>query len=135
MAENKDLSRYAILKSRRGDLDEMDINSYIEHLTSRRSSNIGDVAPNSDEQKLAGYEIGIYSYLRDFHHAKTVGEAKITLEQRKIDPKIVKLWIEEKMALNSMEFDAISKGYPEFQKDLERVRTDWIETIMKRRYD
>ena len=110
--EKKDLIK-------RDKTDQMSINNYIEFLTNDPNSVLHGIPLNPDERKLTRYEIGMYSHLRDSFHAQTLGEARLVLEQRKIAPKIVKLWIEEGMALDPREFDAISKGYPEFQEDME----------------
>lgn len=70
----------------------------------------------------------MFSYLRDTHQAQTVGEAWDCLAQRRVDFQVVKLWVDEKMAVDPGVFDAIAEGYPELKTELQKAR----DTVTKR---
>jgi hypothetical protein len=57
--------------------------------------------------------INIYSYLRDNFNVKTYGDITELFAERKINPKIIELWLDEEMI--SLEDSVyVSAGYPEY---------------------
>ncbi len=63
----------------------------------------------------------LYGYLRDTMKVTTTTDAAGLLEERKIDPKIVELWLEEGMIRpNYYLSNAIIKGYPELAAKIKR---------------
>ena len=107
-------------------LSNMNINDYIA------STEDMSRLPNPPEGESEGLKrtAGMYAYLRDNFHPKTLGEANQVMASGKVDPKVVKLWVEEGMAVNPGPFDSIAAGYPQFKPDLERVRTERINKIL-----
>jgi len=108
------------------------INDYI--------SDIGRVANTTEEsinklnnpslnlKKLLEDSVAIYSYLRDKFHVQTITEARKCIEERKVDSKIIELWIEEGMFGIDMHLsNAVNIGYPELAKELEQKRKELLE--------
>jgi len=111
---------------------EMNINDYIATLTRllEASCHIGkvDIATGfstpAEESASLGYKqktIDMFTYLRDNTNAKTVGDAMQTIRERKIDPIIVGVWVDEGMCVNWMEYNAVAEGYPEYSSKLKEI--------------
>lgn len=107
-------------------LREMNVNSYIASLTDMANSPLNQ----PEQEKSLNKAVGLYSYLRDKQQAQTVGGARDSIAQRKIAPEVVKLWVDEEMAVNPGEYDAIIQGYPEYAEDLKRVRKEVVDRIL-----
>lgn len=109
----------------------MNVNDYIASLTDMADSGTGS---EHDEvtKKMLHRAAGMYSYLRDEYGAQTVKEAQTAISQRQVRPEVVRLWVEEGMAVNPAIFDPIAEGYPEFKPELETVRKRVIDEILGR---
>lgn len=118
---------------REGSLSGMNINSFIASMSDIARN---PIEPGSETDRRTAHslnrQVGMYSYLRDKTNAQTVGEAWQGLRQRKVDPKVVRLWVEEGMAINRNEFDAVAEGYPELMEDLKRIQKEKFDEILKR---
>lgn len=97
------------------------INSYIAKMTdlanlppfdtSQRESELHDKLRRTAE---------VFSYIRDNQQAQTVGDAMDALSEGKIDPKVVKLWVEEDMipdAPGDILLCAL-RGYPDLRDEI-----------------
>ncbi|MBI4036697.1 hypothetical protein HY386_02370 [Candidatus Daviesbacteria bacterium] len=111
-------------------LGETNINSYIASLTAVGRSRIDPNSPVEQEiEKNTERAIGMYSYLRDKIGTQTLQEAWDSLSQGKVDKEVVKLWVEEGMAVNPNEYSAIATGYPDLKDDLERIRDQSLKKL------
>jgi hypothetical protein len=125
----------------------MSIDSFIGSITASESSNLkGPDYPNpfglSQESiekdnalviRRMNRKIGVYSYLRDTHQAQTVGDAEEILRQHKVDPKIVRMWVEERMVdWTPFLSNPIAEGYPELTADMEKVRKEKRDELKRR---
>ncbi|MBI2594385.1 hypothetical protein HYW39_01680 [Candidatus Curtissbacteria bacterium] len=99
------------------DLNGVNINNYIATLTDLASNSL--IRPYTRDRLIK--ETGMYAFLRDKHGAQTVGDARIALEHRVIDPGIVGLWLDEGMATCVVD-DAILKGYPELDEAMKAAK-------------
>jgi len=114
---------------RGGSYLDMNINDYIASSTDESHDPLSKEIGISESLEKA---IGMYAYLRDNTGARTVREALNALVQRRIDPKIVKLWVEEGFCVNPKEYDAVKAGYPEYVSILKTVRNKTIDQILER---
>lgn len=113
-------------------IEATNINSYIASLTD--ATNLpGANEVNPDHKRNMERAVGMYSYLRDKTGAQTVGEAWSSLRKRKVDQGVVKLWVEEEMAINPGLFDAVSEGYPELKDDLQKVRDAYVNRVISKK--
>lgn len=92
-------------------LDDTNINGYIASLTAL--AHIPLIHPYSRDKYTK--VTGMLAYLRDGFEAQTVGDAKRVLEQRRVDPGIVGLWVDEEMATMLVD-SSILTGYPELEE-------------------
>lgn len=83
--------------------------------------------PSLNLKKLLEDSVAIYTYLRDKFEVQTITEARKCIEERKVDPKIIELWIEEGMFGIDMHLsNAVNIGYPEFNTVLEEKRNELL---------
>ena len=76
-------------------------------------------------KKLLEDSVNIYGYLRDKFEVQTVTEARACIEERKVDPSIIELWIEEGMfGIDRFLSNAVEIGYPELSDELEKKREE-----------
>ncbi len=73
--------------------------------------------------------IGVFEYLRDTHHAQTVGDAEEALRQHKVDPDVVRIWIEADLIHTPILENPIVESYPELDEDIKRLREKRIADI------
>ena len=68
-------------------------------------------------------QAGVYSYMKDTHHARTVGDVEEKVRQHSVDPEVVRVWVEGRMLEHDdlME-QAIVEGYPELDEDIQNMR-------------
>ena len=73
----------------------------------------------------------MYVFLREKYKAHTLKEAYDLLRQRRVDPGIVGIWVEEAYFLTKEEHEAIKEGYPEFDRTvLESMRSRGIKEYL-----
>lgn len=76
-------------------------------------------------KKLLEDSVSIYGYLRDTFKIQTVTEARACIADRKVDSKIIELWIEEGMFGIDMHLsNAVDEGYPELSYELKKKREE-----------
>jgi hypothetical protein len=67
-------------------------------------------------------QAGVYSYMRDNHQARTVGDVEERLRQHQIDSEVVRLWLEGRMIEHDDLIEqAVAEGYPELDEDRKRM--------------
>lgn len=101
-------------------LECMDINAYLASLTEFCNSPLMRIIGNERMKK----SIGMYAFIRDKYGAKTYGEAVRAISGRKIDSKIIQLWVEEGMLVSN--WKAAIRGYPEYRQEIERERDEAV---------
>lgn len=95
-------------------LECMAINDYITSISTVTA--VGEAVPESSIGSIATplqRKIGMYAYLRDEYGAETLADALRILRESKVNPGVISLWIEDELAVNGLEFDAIAQGYPD----------------------
>jgi len=102
------------------------INNYISQLTrwKKPPKNELDFETMKRNESLEK-AIQVVVYMRDKLGAETYEDILELLKDRKVDPKIVGLWLEEGMVRVSGELDAIMDGYPEFRKETDKIEDDF----------
>jgi hypothetical protein len=114
---------------------KQDITAHIAGLlqeanTPRHKPDTAVSASDRDKQERANikhklryeHQAGVYSYMRDSHKAKTVGDVEDKLRQHQVEPEVVRVWVEGRMIEHDdlME-QAIAEGYPELDEDKQRM--------------
>ena len=121
------------LKVPKQGINAIEIDDYIKAL--EEMAQIPSLAFGPLSKKMMGREQALicaatfYSHLKDAYGASTVGEALEMLRERNVSSDVVGSWIMVELAINSNEFEAIKKGYPEFTKLLEKNRSKWEERL------
>jgi hypothetical protein len=54
-----------------------------------------------------------------------------SVEQRKIDSKIIELWLEDEIVKESKLLSSIEKGYPEFKEKIDEIHTKYLQNKLK----
>ena len=116
---------YSRLSKGNENINEMDINDFIASLTNLSCSPIYNPPFTNIGLKIEE-TIGVYTYLRNNFiilrdgkkdRIKTPKEAEnFILKTGKVNPKIIKLWLEEEILVNP---NALKKGYPQFKNEIE----------------
>ena len=78
--------------------------------------------------KLAAY-VGMFKYIQKVTGAATGADCLRAMEERKIDPRIVELWIEQQVTFPWPITDSIKAGYPEYRLKIDyfSVRTNTVK--------
>jgi hypothetical protein len=61
----------------------------------------------------------MFTYLKDTHHTRTLGDVGDMLRTRAVDPAVVHLWVEDAALGDPFVRDSVMEGYPEFEEDYE----------------
>jgi hypothetical protein len=88
-------------------------------------------SPDSQDSLSQAQEF--YKYFQHNYRAETVNDALDVLRRGEVDDQTVSLWIDDGLAVNPKEFDAIMTGYPDFREKLESVRKNTIDAILNKR--
>ncbi|MFO0781881.1 MAG: hypothetical protein U0524_03245 [Candidatus Saccharimonadales bacterium] len=112
------------------DLEAMNINDFIACLSDLQAA--GDALSQENDTKEEGKSIGMYSYLRDNYDVKKVGDIAPLLRSGVVPANVVGLWVEEGLAVNPREYDAIEIGYPEQREPLKEIRAQRLAEIHNR---
>lgn len=74
-----------------------------------------------DQDKLTTV-IDFYNYFKTQHGCVTIGEALGVLERGEVNTETVEMWINEGLAVDPMEYNAISIGYPDLRSALKSAK-------------
>jgi len=96
---------------------EMNINDYLAYLTI-----LHHTFEIEEERLRQKKRIDVIAYLRDKFNAKTFGESQLVLKEKRVDPNIVKFWINENM-LDISEVESAYHGYAELRESLDEYRS------------
>ena len=70
--------------------------------------------------------IGMQKYLRDTYMATTREQGLEVISQGKVQPSIIELWIEEELfAADSLDYDALYTGYPQYRSWLQEIKESY----------
>ncbi|MFP4656563.1 MAG: hypothetical protein ACLFNK_03205, partial [Candidatus Woesearchaeota archaeon] len=96
---------------------EASIDEVLEEL---EKENVRDLFP---DETFLDHLAGFFSYMKT-KGAETVADSYRMLKERKINPGVIKLWMEEgflgsrETMINEILVDGIANGYPELKEDL-----------------
>ncbi len=104
------------------------INDYIAFLTEMNQIRAKGIRGDPSYRNM----IGMYVYLRDEIGAQTYGEAMEAIRQRKVDHRIVAVWVEADFCKGGDLYKIFTTGYPELQPTLDEMRRKKLEDHQKR---
>ena len=100
---------------------EMDLSTFIA-----ACHDFSNSLENEEDRLRVRGKAGVLAYIRDKFNARTYNEAQQAIKNRRIEPEVVKLWLEEAI-VGKPEIESIKHGYPEFIKLTETYR--WVNSV------
>ena len=99
--------------------DQLALLTQLYGMHTQEGSYLGD---NTGVLERLQKHIGFYDYFRDTLNATTVKDVHRMLSERKVNPRIVELWIEEGFLADQVRLYSTKRGYPEYSEKLEEAQ-------------